>query len=231
MVYAIIFAGGVGTRMGSDIPKQFLEINKKPILMHTIEVFSQCNLVNNILVVSKKEYIDIAKDLIHKYNLCKVIDVISGGTTAFESQRIGVNYINQISNNYDDIVIVHDGVRPFVNDELIEKCINGAKEKGSAVTVSPAFETIAIINGNNEITQTVPRQNCLIARAPQAFYFKDLYEAHQRAIKENKEYIDSASMMLDQGKSLNPILGPNGNIKITTQYDYLIAKLLFKENK
>lgn len=231
MNYVVIFAGGVGSRMGASLPKQFLIVNDKPIIAHTIEKFNNSKSIASIVIVTIKEYITFVKDIVQKYGFHKVIHVVPGGHTAFESQFIGVSFLNSICMNKDDIVLIHDGVRPFIDDELIKKCINGVKEKGSAVTVSPAFETVAILGVNNQITKTVPRQDCLIARAPQAFYFKDLYKAHRRAREEGKEYIDSASMMLDQGKSLNPIIGPDKNIKITTQYDYQIASLLIKESK
>ena len=226
MVYVIIFAGGIGSRMGSDVPKQFLEINDKPILMHTVDVFEHCDKVDKILIVSKSGFIELTKSLVAKYNISKVVDVVPGGKTAFESQFIGISRISNISKDKNDIILVHDGVRPFINNNLIEKCINGVKEKGSAITSSHAFETIALLRENGQIDKTIPRQNCMIARAPQGFYVKDLLAAHLQAKKDNKEYIDSASMMLDQGKILNPIIGPNENIKITTMYDYQIAKLL-----
>lgn len=229
MNYAVIFAGGVGSRLGSDLPKQFLEIENVPILIRTIKHFDNCALIDQIVVVSKKEYVGKTQHLIEFFRLKKVIAVLAGGITAFESQQIGVDFVSKHSKSGGDIVLVHDGVRPFISEELIKSCIAGVKEKGTAITVSPAFETIAIKNKKGSISETIPRQDCLIARAPQAFYIKDLVNAHCRAKKENKTYIDSASMMLDQNIALNPIMGPDENIKITTQYDYLVAKLLVKE--
>ena len=229
MNYAIIFAGGVGSRLGSNIPKQFLEIENVPILIRTIQHFDNCALIDQIIVISKKEYVEKTQQLIESFNIKKIIAVLIGGITAFESQQNGVDFVSKHSMSKEDIVLVHDGVRPFISEELIKSCISAVKEKGTAITVSPAFETIAIKNKKGSINETIPRQDCLIARAPQAFYVKDLVNAHCRAKKENKTYIDSASMMLDQNIALNPIMGPDENIKITTQYDYLVAKLLVKE--
>ena len=228
MNYALIFAGGVGTRMGSSVPKQFLEIDGKSILAHTISVFNNSPLINQIIIITLKKYLKETKNIVSINNYNKVVRIVNGGTTAFESQLIGVEVLHKISLNINDIVLVHDGVRPFINDDLILKCIEETKRNGNAIVVNPAAETIAIIDKSGKINKTMPRQQCLIARAPQAFYAKDLYAAHQRAKKENKQYIDSASMFLDQGTKLNPIIGPSENIKITTQYDYLLAKLLIE---
>ena len=231
MNYALIFAGGIGSRMNSSVPKQFLLVDDKPILVHTIEVFEKSNHIDKIVVVCLKEYVDEVKTYKQKYNLTKLFQVISGGETAFLSQRKGINFVHEDSKSDKDIVFIHDGVRPLINNEIIEKCLNQVKKTGSAITVSPAAETIAIMDDNETISKTMPRQKCVLARAPQAFYLKDVYEAHLLAQNNNKEYIDSASMFLDQGKPLSFVEGPTENIKITTQFDYSLCKLLLGRNK
>ena len=213
MNFAIIFAGGTGTRMNSDIPKQFMLINNKPILVHTIEKFQISKVIDKIVVVCLKEYIDKVFNYARDYKLNKVIDVIPGGSTAFESQRLGIKRIKELSLGDKDIVFIHDGVRPLISSELINTCYKEVLENGSAVTVSPASETIAVLNKSSHITHTIPRQDCVLARAPQVFFLKDIIEAHEIAKKDNREYIDSASMLLDQGKKLNIIVGPFENIK------------------
>lgn len=225
MNYAVIFAGGVGSRMGAKQPKQFLEINNKPIIVHTLSIFNSNKNIDKIIVVSAKEYIELVEKLTHDYALNKVIKVVEGGSSAIESQFNGIKEIMNSECFDNDIVLIHDGVRPFIDGNLINRCIEEVKKTGTAITVSPAAETIATLD-NGVIIQTVPRENCLIARAPQCFYVKDIYNAHLLARKKNKTYIDSASMFLDQGKQLNPVFGPDRNIKITTPYDYEIAKLL-----
>lgn len=230
MNYAVIFAGGTGSRMKSTTPKQFMLINDKPILVHTLSVFQSSQDIDSILVVCLKDYINTVKDYIKKYNLNKIIGVIPGGKTAFESQKIGISYLKNISSD-GDIVFIHDGVRPLINCKLIKDCLGSVKQFGTAITISPAAETIAILNEKTEIVDTMPRQNCMLARAPQAFYLSDIYNAHLRAAKDNKEYIDSASMMLDQGHKLNVVEGPTENIKITTQYEYALCKLLIGGHK
>lgn len=230
MNHVIIFAGGIGSRMGSKTPKQFLEINSKPILIHTLEKFNFSDFIDTITVVTIKEYIETVKHLVTEFSISKVDAIIEGGDTAFSSQFNGINYIYCNYKNSNDVVLIHDGVRPFINDDLIKKCILNVMEKGTAVTVSPAAETIAVKSGES-IEKTLPRENCLIARAPQCFYLKDIYEAHLLAKKNKKTYIDSASMFLAQGRTLNPVMGPDNNIKITTPYDYELAKLLLGDKK
>ena len=230
MNYALIFAAGIGSRMKSETPKQFLEIKGCPIIAYTLMAFDKCASIDCIIVVTLKEQVENVWRIVNRYNINKVIDIVEGGATAFESQRIGVIKVNSISKE-NDIVLVHDGVRPFVNSKTIDACIESVVCKGNAITVSPAAETVAITGGDNKIYETARRQKCLIARAPQAFYVNDLYKAHIKALDEKKEYIDSASMFLDQGVPLNPIIGPDENIKITTQYDYKIAKLLLGDKK
>ena len=231
MNYAVIFAGGTGTRMGNSIPKQFLLIGNETILGRTIRVFNNCKMIDKILVVTLKDYIQNVREIISEQRFDKVLDVISGGQSAFESQRLGVFYL--VDNNVckdEDIVVVHDGVRPLITTDLIEKCILKAKQENNCIVVNPAFETIAVIGDDHKIVKTIPRQECLIARAPQVFHLEDLYNAHRLALINKIEYIDSASMFLDQGVELNPFVGPVENIKITTQFDYMLAKLLM-ENK
>lgn len=231
MNFAIIFAGGTGTRMKSDTPKQFMLINKKPILVHTIEKFQNSKIIDKIVVVCLKNYISTVYDYISLYNLTKVVDVISGGKTAFESQQLGIKKVNELSFGKEDIVFIHDGVRPLINEDLIKVCYDEVLKNGSAITASPASETIAVLNESSKISNTIPRQNCVLARAPQVFYLKDIAEAHRIAKDKNMEYIDSASMFLDQGKKLNIIVGPVENIKITTQFDFALCTLLLGGEK
>lgn len=228
MNYAIIFAGGTGTRMKSDIPKQFMEIENKPILVHTLEVFQKSDLIDSIIIVCLKNYVSIVNDYRDTYSITKLNKVLSGGSSAFDSQRIGIEYVNSIKNTDFDIVFIHDGVRPLIDNELLINCYNTVLNYGTAITISPAAETIGLVNEDNKIIRTVPRQDCVLARAPQVFYVKDIYNAHKKAAEQNKEYIDSASMLLEQGMHLKTVEGPTKNIKITTQFDYELCKMILK---
>lgn len=235
MNYALIFAGGVGTRMNSKAcPKQFLEIHGKPILIHTIEHFENCASIDEICLVIVEEWINYTKSLIQKYNLHKVKWVVAGGRTALESQFNGLNIICQKKGLKDtDIVLIHDGVRPLINEKLILDCIEGVKEYGSAVTTTPAIETIIQTEDKNMIKCTFPRSECKLARAPQAFLLKSIYEMHLRAKEDGAHvFIDSTSMMLHYGVRIHTVEGPSENIKVTNPSDFYICRALMdaKEN-
>lgn len=229
MNYALIFAGGVGSRMNSKArPKQFLEIHGKPILIHTIEHFELHPEIDNICVVVVKDWVEYTKILIERYNLKKVKWIIPGGKSALESQFLGMNSIkSDVQISEKDIILIHDGVRPLINEKLISDCINGVKNFGSAITVAPAIETIIQSDENNVIKNTFPRAECQLARAPQSFYLKDILTAHENAIKEGKyDFIDSTSMLLFYNKILHTVVGPSENIKVTNPADFYICRAL-----
>lgn len=235
MNYGLIFAGGTGTRMNSKgKPKQFLELHGKPIIIYTIEHFDAHPEIDGICLVILKEWLDYTANLIQKYNVKKVKWLVSGGNSALESQYNGLNTIRS-SNNYsgEDIILIHDGVRPLINDQLISRCITGVKEYGSAITVAPAIETIIRADKNNIIKDTFQRSECQLARAPQCFYMSDIVGVHNRARGEGiYDFVDSASMMLHYGYKLHTVEGPSENIKVTSPTDFYICRALLdaKEN-
>ena len=229
MNYALIFAGGVGSRMNSKaLPKQFLEIHGKPIIIHTIEHFEKHSEIDAICVVCLSEWQEHLKDLLKKFNIKKVSLIVEGGKTALDSQYNGLCAVNATCNcSSEDIVLIHDGVRPLISKDLISDCIATVKEKGSAVTVSPAIETIIKTNAENEIAETIPRAECSLARAPQAFKLQDILGVHNLSIKQGKrDFIDSTSMMLYYGYTVCTVEGPAENIKVTTPSDFYLCRAL-----
>lgn len=235
MKYALIFAGGVGSRMNTTAkPKQFLEIHGKPIIIHTIEHFENHYDIDEICVVCVSEWIEYTKKLIEKYNIQKVKWVIEGGRTALESQYMGLKKIYDDNGcEKEDIVLIHDGVRPLINEMVISDCIAKTRKYGSAITVSPAVETIIHSDANDTILSTISRTDCKMARAPQTFKLQDIIETHDKAINDgNHNFIDSASMMLHYGYTLHTVDGPTENIKITNPVDFYVLKALLeaKEN-
>ena len=228
MVCALIFAGGHGTRMRSEMPKQFIEVQNKPILVHTLNVFENSQIIDKIVVVTLKEYIDQVLQYAEEFNITKIAAVIPGGLTAMDSQFNGLEYLMENSEK-EDIVFIHDGVRPFINSELLEDCLKCTIQNRNAITVSPATETISILNEQHNIKEIFRRQSCVLARAPQVFYLSDIYNAHIKAASHKNDYVDSASLMMSLGNKLNVIEGPVENIKITTQYDLALCKLWMKE--
>jgi len=235
MVYSLIFAGGVGQRMNSKAkPKQFLEVHGEPIIVHTIKRF-QCNKsIDKIIVVCVKPYIQYMKQLAIKFQLSKIIEVIPGGETGQESIFNGLDYLNNLSQHEDDIVLIHDGVRPIIDDDTINNNIECVKKNGNAVTVYNAIETIVLLNNDGSVAKVENRKDCRVARAPQSFYLKDIFGSHIKAIKDGKkDFIDSAMLMQYYGAKIFTVQGPANNIKITTPMDFFLFKAILdaKENE
>ncbi len=230
MNYVLIFAGGTGQRMNTvSLPKQFLKVHDVPILVHTIRHFQNCSLIDGILVVCLKDYIPYVFELKDEYRLDKIIDVIPGGDTGQGSIRNGLFYLeNKIKG--DDIVLIHDGVRPLINEETIVNNINCVLEKGNAITTAKSTETVLVLQDDN-VNQIVDRSLCQYGRAPQSFYFRDILSAHKKALKDNLSFIDSACLMRYYGYTLHAVLGPSCNIKITTPIDYFIFRAIIEQKE
>lgn len=231
---ALIFAGGTGTRMGNKgKPKQFLELHGKPILIHTIELFEKHPEIDTIAVVCLADWIPYLKELLCRFGIQKVKWVVPGGNTSQESTWNGLTAIAADQDPEKTIVLIHDGVRPLITPELIHDNIAMVKEKGNAITVALAIETIVTTQDGQEVDQVIDRKHCRLARAPQSFYLKDILEMHRRAQKDHyAEMIDSASLMVHYGTKLNTVEGPAENIKITTPSDFYIFRAITeaKEN-
>lgn len=233
MNFAIIFAGGTGQRMNTKTrPKQFLELNGKPILIHTIEHFQNHPMIDGIVVVCLKEWIKEFLRLQELYRLSKISAVVPGGRNGQESIYNGLKKASEIYSK-DAVVLIHDGVRPLIDYDTITKCIESVIKYGSAITVAPAIETIALKKENGEVGKIIDRKQCEMAKAPQCFCLADILSAHKRAILEgNLDFIDSASLMQYYGYDLHTVEGPIDNIKITTPSDFYILRALInaKEN-
>lgn len=231
---AVIFAGGVGKRMHSkDIPKQFLKMHGVPIIVHTLNLFQDSLEIDAIVVACVSNYINYMSQLVQKYNLNKVKKIVPGGKTGQESIYNGLKAAAQIGNRKKDIVLIHDGVRPLINEKTIHDNIASVRKHGSAITSVKAKETILIVDNNEVITKVPDRSHSRLARAPQSFYLNDILSAHERAISENKfDFVDSCSMLTYYGKKLYLVDGPQENIKITTPDDFYTMRALLdaKEN-
>ena len=228
MNIALVFAGGVGKRINSKAkPKQFLEIYQKPIIVHTVEHFDNHPEIDAICIVCVADWVDYMERIVKKYDLRKVRWIIPGGKTALDSQYLGLKAISEEEGAEDAVVLIHDGVRPLINDKTISDCISSVKQYGSAVTVAMATETIIQKDEEGNVSITMPRSECMLARAPQCFVLKDIMDVHERSIENgNHTYIDSASMMLDYGFKVHTVLGPEENIKVTTPSDFYICRAL-----
>ena len=224
--YAVIFAGGIGSRMsGADKPKQFLELGGEAIICHVIDKFEATPCVDGIVVVCVESWLDYLTQLLAQKNYHKVLASIAGGATGQESIFNGLSYIerNELVAK-DTVVLVHDGVRPLIDCETIAACANSARNYGPTATVAPATETIVTVDGGRVVAVT-ERSKCRLARAPQGFNFNELYSAHMRALDEGRhDFIDSISMMSEYGYEVFVVDGPEENIKITTPRDFLTFK-------
>ena len=235
MNYALIFAGGTGQRMNTvSLPKQFLKVHGKEIIVHTIEHFEKCEEIDGIVVVCISSFIDFLKELKEKYKLKKILKIVPGGDCGQSSIFNGLTAIKEFSHNEDDIVLIHDGVRPLIDNSTIEKNILCVKKHGTAITVAKAIETVLMVDDNKNVDQVVDRTKCFVGRAPQSFYFKDIYNCHLKANKINKhDFIDSAMLMQYYGYKMHIVDGPAYNIKITTPNDFYMFKAMLdaKENE
>ena len=223
---AIIFAGGTGNRMNTrSKPKQFLELHSKPILVYTLEVFNNHPEIDGIVLVILESWIGYCEDLVEKYRLNKVKAVVAGGDTALQSQLNGLVKAEDLFGS-ESIVLIHDGVRPLVDDETISRNIESVKKHGTAITVTPAIETITVKTETGEVGEIIERSKVEMARAPQSFYLSEILEAHRLAGEEGLSFIDSASMMQHYGHKLYTVEGSPENIKITTPNDFYTFRAL-----
>ena len=227
MNIAMIFAGGTGTRMNTKSrPKQFLELHGKPIIVYTLEKFDNHPLIDGIVVVCLQTWIPYLKKLIAKFNLTKITSVVPGGDSGQASIYNGLCEVERL-HGLESIVLIHDGVRPLIDEETITENINCVIANGNAVTVAPAIETITIKENKNEVGKIIDRSKCQMAKAPQSFYLKDIIDCHRRAQKDNyTEAIDSASLSAHYGHKLYTVIGSNQNIKITTPADFFMFRAI-----
>ena len=234
MNIAVIFAGGVGARMHSkDRPKQFLELYHKPIIIHTIEIFEHAKNIDAIVISCIEAWIPYLKDLLYRFRIEKVQKIVPGGETGQLSIFNGLKAANEISNGSKSIVLIHDGVRPFISEKVIDDNISSVKLNGSAITTAPAKETILVVNESSIIDHVPNRENSRIAKAPQSFWLDDILGIHHQALQDGFiNFIDSCTMMHYYGKRLFLVDGPNENIKITTPEDFYIMRAILeaKEN-
>lgn len=224
---AVIFAGGSGSRMHTKSrPKQFLEYNGKPIIIYTLELFDNHQMIDGIVVACVKEWIPFLEKMLKKFEINKVKKIVPGGETGQESIYYGLKAVHSLSKSDDDVVLIHDGVRPLITEQTITDNINMVHEVGSCITCVPATETFVVTQEDGGL-EIPTRANSMIARAPQSFYLKDILAAHEQARTEGRnDFIDSCSMMHHYGYKLGRVIGPMENIKITTPTDYFIFKAM-----
>lgn len=230
MITALIIAGGVGKRMGQDIPKQFITIEGKPIIIYTLESFEQHPMVDRVLVVCKHGWEETLWGYIKEYDLKKVQWIIPGGSKGQESINNGVQFLKDYS-DVDDTIIVHDGIRPLVDEIVLSDVIVKCQEHGNAVTSLPYNEQIFLKDTEETTKQYIDRNTLRRVSTPQAYQFGKLSWAYDKAVKEDIGMTDSSytnTMMVELGETLYFAAGSDKNIKLTTQDDLELFKAYLK---
>lgn len=233
MIYAEILAGGKGKRMGNiNLPKQFLPLNNKPIIIHTIEKFLLNDRFDKILVIAPKEWLNHTRDIIKKHiGLDDRIIVVEGGADRNESIMSGVQYIkNNFGINEDDVIVTHDSVRPFLTHRIIDENIDVALKYGSVDTVIEATDTI-IQSLDGEIVTDIPfRDTMFQGQTPQSFNITKLEELYSSLSPEEKQILTDACKIFSlKGEKVHLVRGELFNIKITTPYDLKVASTIVKD--
>lgn len=228
MNIAVIFAGGVGSRMHSkEKPKQFLNMHGKPIIIHTLEQFEEHEEIDAIVVACIAEWITYLEELVKKYNLTKVYSIVPGGKSGQQSIFEGLCAAEKIAAGERSVVLIHDGVRPLIDRKVISSAIESVHLHGSAIASVKVKETVLLTDENEEIIQIPDRSRSRLARAPQCFWLEDIIGAHRKALEEGlTDFIDSCSMMQYFGGKLYLIDSPEENIKITTPEDFYIMRAM-----
>ena len=221
MDYVIIVAGGKGLRMGSDIPKQFLPIGGRPVLMRTLERFREYSANLQIILVLPEAQQDYWQELCHRYDFQVAYQLANGGQTRFHSVQNGLALV---PDDAEGVVGVHDGVRPFPSVEVIRNCYETARTAKAVIPVIPVVETVRHLEKEGSVT--VPRGDYRLVQTPQTFDIQLLKAANRQPY--NDGFTDDASVVESYGYQITLVEGNRENIKITTPYDIIVAEALCK---
>lgn len=233
MIYAEILAGGKGTRMGNvNMPKQFLTLNNRPIIIHTIEKFLLHERFDKIIIVSPRDWMNYTNDIIKKYiNDRERIVVVEGGKDRNGSIMSGVNYIEKnFGINDDDIIVTHDSVRPFLTHRIIEENIDCALNYSAVDTVIEAIDTIIQSEDGETISDIPVRDTMYQGQTPQSFNIAELKKRYESLSDKEKEILtDACKIFAIQGAKVKIVKGEVFNIKVTTPYDLKVANAIIQE--
>lgn len=222
----IITAGGLGKRFGDKgdkLPKQFIPLSTKPIIAHSIETFESSDFIKEIILVVPDNWVEYTKaQIVDKFDIKKVSKVIAGGAERQESVERGFKSLS----SKPEIVAVHDGVRPFISLDIIEKVLKQAANSGGAITAIPATDTIKQASSEQIIEKTVARNKIWFAQTPQAFKYEIFLEAFEKASEDGYLGTDEAELVERLGIEVKLVLGSKNNIKITTPEDLKLGELI-----
>ena len=230
--FALIIAGGVGARMNQDIPKQFLNVNDKPVIVYTMEAFQRHPEIDGIEIVCLEEWQGALKAYARQFGIAKLENIVSGGEKGQDSIRNGLRDLASRHCGEEDIVLVHDAIRPMVSQEIISDNIRVCRQYGNAITVVPCTAAMLKTYDSLSTTEQVPRDNLKITQTPQAFFIRDLLAAHEEALEKGiTSSVASCTMYIELGRKLYMSAGSEKNIKLTTTEDIEIFKSLLSAKK
>ena len=221
MVTAMLFAGGVGSRMNAaGKPKQFMEVGGKPIIIHTMDHFATHKEVDKIVVACKEDWIDYLKDLVEKFGVQKLHSIVPGGETGFDSIHNGVVETATFATKPDDIILICDGVRPILTEKLITDCIELTRKHGTAVPVTPSIDSLLYSEDGDMCEKSYKRSSMYITQAPQGYTMEKILWAHSEAEKRGiTNPVSSSELFIELGHPVKLYIGDRRNIKVTTPED------------
>ena len=229
---ALIIAGGVGARTHQDIPKQFINVQDKPVILYTLEAFQQHPNIDAIEVVCLDGWHDILRAYAKQFGITKLENIVSGGETGQDSIRNGLYDIAKRYHEDDDIVLIHDAIRPMVSAEVISDNIRVCREYGNATTVIPCTSVMLHTEDSVVSEKQIPRDDLKITQTPQSFFIKELLDVHADAINRNLlPSIASCALYIEMGKKVYLSKGSEKNIKITTSEDIEIFSSLLQSKR
>lgn len=218
--FAIIVAGGLGSRMGTTLPKQFLLLKDKPVLYYTLKTFLEAYDDLKVILVLPVQYTDMGQEIIDAFFDKDRIQITAGGDSRFQSVKNGLQLIEE-----EAIIFVHDGVRCLLSTDLIHRCYEQALESGTAIPAIPSKDSVRIVKG--EINESVDRNSVMLIQTPQTFHSKILLPAFQ--IDDKDKFTDEATVVEAFGMQVNLVAGEETNIKITTPLDMVLAERLMED--
>lgn len=228
MATALIFAGGTGKRMNSrSKPKQFLELHGKPIIIYTLEHFEYHEEIANIIIVCLSDWITELKGLLKRYDITKVTKIVPGGETGHDSIYNGLTAMSESSRD-EDIVLIHDGVRPLIKEDLITENIEAVEKYGNAITVERARESIVRCVDGKTVSEVPPRDQMYTAKAPQSFKYGEIMRLYEQAKADGIKTIDSSHLCSIYKIPMHIVISTSNNIKITDPADYYIFRALYE---
>ena len=226
--YVVLLAGGVGKRMGGDIPKQFMEVDGKPIIVYSIENFQKNPQIEKIVVVCVRDWIEHLRELIGKYALTKVEWIVEGGNTGHDSIRNGVFFLKD-KIDADDFIIVHDAVRPILPQKTIDEVLRVAHENGNASSSIACHPPIVYTEDGKSGITDVDREHVMLTASPQVYKYSLALKCYEKAEKENKhDFTFTSSLLIHYGERVYFAKGTTSNIKVTKKEDLALLGALLK---